>query len=100
MHFGFAILIILFADKNQEPFVIKHPYLKHISISICFLGINSYSIYLWHLLVKDLLFSETQSVAFGTTIFFTAAITFGVLSSFLIEKQFIKIRDRYFRRIV
>lgn len=100
MYFGFAILILLFANEHYSPFVLRYPFLKQISLVICFIGMNSYSIYLCHLLVKDFVNAEIQSPVTNTMVFFIAAITVGILSAQLIEKPFMKLADRYFPRKV
>ena len=98
MHFGFALLIILVCDKSNEAFVLKNPYLKYIPLAVCFIGVNSYSIYLWHLLVKDVLYETMKTPNVNSVLFFTSAIVMGVLSALIIENQFMKIADRYFPR--
>ena len=61
---------------------------------ICITGVYSYSVYLWHLTVKDYIGLLTLS----PTIFFIAYILFslviGFLMSVLIEKPFLKLKDR------
>jgi peptidoglycan/LPS O-acetylase OafA/YrhL len=96
MHLGFAILIILFGQADEELSVFRRPLLKQISWLVCFIGINSYSIYLWHLTVKDVLYSESRSPLLNDVIFFAGAIAIGLVSAFLIEKQSVKIGNRYF----
>lgn len=99
MHLGFAVLIMLFADENREPFVLRMTFLKPVSLFICFVGVHSYSIYLWHLVVKDVFCENLKSPLISSVVFFAAAIGIGLLSSWLIEKQFMKIADRYFPRL-
>lgn len=99
MHVGFAIFILLFADENREPFMLRNPFIKPISLLICFVGVHSYSIYLWHLVVKDVFCENLKSPMISSIVFFASAIGIGVLSSWVIEKQFMKIADRYFPRL-
>jgi peptidoglycan/LPS O-acetylase OafA/YrhL len=96
MHLGFALLIIFVADPLNESLSKKYKTLNYISLMVCFIGVNSYSIYLWHLVVKD--FVTVQSLWVNTIVFFIGAITIGVLSSLLIENNFMKLADRYFPR--
>lgn len=96
MHLGFAFLIIFVADPLSETLSTKNMVLNSISKIVCFIGINSYSIYLWHLVVKD--FVTVQSLWLNTVVFFAGAITIGILSSLLIENNFMKLADRYFPR--
>ena len=96
MHLGFAFLIIFVVDPSNEAVVKKYKSLNYSSLMVCFIGVNSYSIYLWHLVVKD--FVTVQSLWVNTIVFFIGAITIGVLSSLLIENNFMKLANRYFPR--
>ena len=99
LHTGFAVFILLLADENHESYIFTNRYFAIISTVICFLGINSYSIYLWHLLVEDTLDVVITNTIANNLLFFAGSIGIGLLASYIIEKKFLKIRDLYFPRI-
>lgn len=99
LHLGFAVFILLFSDKNHESFLFRNKYLKRLSLIVCFIGVNSYSIYLWHLIDKDLVDTVIAGTVLNTLVFFTTAIALGTLSSYLVERTFLKIRNHYFPSI-
>jgi len=101
LHLGFAVFILLLADEYYESMIFRTPYLKTVAAVVCFLGINSYSIYLWHLLVEDVIDSYIpESEVLNIIIFFAGAIAIGLLSSYFIERKFLNIREKYFPRRV
>ena len=70
---------------------------------IATIGEHSYSIYLWHILVANtwlLLFLKTYKIrtdlATWTVISLATSITAGIVSSYLIERPALKLRDRWF----
>lgn len=72
---------------NKQPAIYFYQF-------VCFLGIHSYSIYIWHLMVKDYLgLLQLQGYALFAC-YFAATITTGVLFSFLIEQPFLRLKER------
>ncbi|MCC6384603.1 MAG: acyltransferase [Bacteroidia bacterium] len=66
---------------------------------ICTIGVYSYSIYLFHVFVRDKIIEKhellyTSSYAF--LIYFVTSVAFGILSARLVEIPSLKLRDRYF----
>ena len=98
LHTGFAVFILLLADENHESVIFTNRYLKRMANVICFLGVNSYSIYLWHLLVEDVLDVTITNLIINEIMFFVVSIGIGILSALFVEKSFLKIRERYFPR--
>lgn len=92
---GFAIAVFLSLDLTKVAGNTLWTYLKIPLNILCFVGVNSYSIYLWHLNAKDI--SGTLSgytSAQVTLIYFALSILLGVVMSYLIEKPFLKLRVR------
>jgi len=69
------------------------------------IGFYSYSIYIWHILIKDLLFLIFERFNFeqlyiGNTIYFIFSILIGVFLAKLIEIPFLKIRDKFYPKML
>jgi peptidoglycan/LPS O-acetylase OafA/YrhL len=94
VNIGFSILVII--SMNTGIYLKKSTIskLKKALIPISFIGVNSYSIYLWHLNSKQIiyvLFSfDSRSMAILYILFSVIA---GIAMSYLIEKPSIYIRD-------
>jgi peptidoglycan/LPS O-acetylase OafA/YrhL len=96
IHLGFGIMVLL-ASKEAllSPLVRLYPFnwLKTITTKI---GIYSYSIYVWHLFVKDLLERYFCSPPNGF-LYLSVSIIIGIAMSLIIEQQILKFRDRKFK---
>ena len=91
---GFSIIVLLSLDFDEFFKKSLSFYLKWILKVFSFIGVNSYSIYLWHLNAKNIstsLFSFNSN--FDTFTYITLSIVIGIIMSYLIEKPFLKIRD-------
>jgi peptidoglycan/LPS O-acetylase OafA/YrhL len=90
---GFGILCLFFFEYS------KHKPTASIKIFLPFfratgyIGIHSYSIYLWHLAAKDIANSFHLTRLISTVIYVLLALTAGIAASLLIEKPLLKIRD-------
>ncbi len=97
VNFGFAFLVLLSLD--MEKFMArKWARFLHYPIGVvCFIGINSYSIYLWHLNSKKFInayFTYSQNTMF--VLYVILSIVVGIVMSYLIEKTSLRIRDRFY----
>jgi len=93
VNLGFTLLVFLSLDieKYLGNDILK--YFKFPVAVLCFIGINSYSIYLWHLNSKDIVYSYFDyGENMMTIIYITFSIVLGILMSYLIEKTFLKLR--------
>ena len=96
VNLGFGILT-LFSLTN---FDIKSSSLKQVSkpfiLFFTMVGKHSYSIYLWHIACRNFM---NDSLNYGpnmnSLIFFVLSISVGVILSIIIERPFLKLRDRY-----
>ncbi len=96
INIGFGILLLLFLDETQMAVAFQNKWFKIPVNIICFVGLHSYSIYLWHLFAKKiiLLFNLNTEVFFIS--YFILALAIGITLSYLIEKPFLRYREKYF----
>ena len=102
VNLGFSILLII--SMNTDMYLKKSTIskLKKALIPISFIGVNSYSIYLWHLNSKQIiyfLFSfDSRSMAI---LYISFSVIAGIAMSYLIEKPSIHLRGsalkKYFK---
>jgi peptidoglycan/LPS O-acetylase OafA/YrhL len=101
MGFGGLLLITVGAvniDRFYSAFLSKKGY-----AFISFIGVYSYSIYLWHLGIPQLIIQVIQKLlgrvvegSFYVLVYFAASLVIGIVASKLIEMPFLKLRDRFF----
>lgn len=95
---GFAFLVLLSLDIEKYLQRQTSLYSKWIIAGLCFIGINSYSIYLWHLNAKRIInLSFVTNTNLGLVLYILLSIALGVLMSYGIEKSSLKLRDRLFQ---
>jgi len=96
VNLGFALFVLLSLDIEKY---LDNGYLNFLKIPVSiltFIGINSYSIYLWHLNSKKFVywyFDYNSKVMIVLSM--SLSIILGIFMSYLIEKTFLKIRDKY-----
>jgi peptidoglycan/LPS O-acetylase OafA/YrhL len=95
MNLGFGLLILLVSEADFSFKLDGLRWLHWIKTAVCFIGINSYAIYLWHLLVQQELFRFQFSGILGTLIYLAASILIGVIFTFLIERPMLKWRESW-----
>jgi len=91
VNLGFGIITLW--SINTKIFLQK--WSSFISGIFAFIGLHSYSIYLWH--INALHFTEKfldQKSIITSFVFFISSIIIGAFFSIIIEKPFLKIRDR------
>lgn len=95
------LLILLLNNKNFERQVSKILG-NSIFNTIAKIGFYSYSIYLWHLMVKTIMYNflwlqgNTLNGYIVFVIYMIVTIGFGIIVGRLIEIPFLKLRERYF----
>lgn len=94
LNLAFGILVLI-----GSQWTLKNDASKWIRIPVnmaSFIGVHSYSIYLWHLLVLQELYRFGMSGLTYFVVYFICAIGMGVSASYIIEYPFLKWRDKLF----
>ncbi|MPN44173.1 hypothetical protein SDC9_191734 [bioreactor metagenome] len=93
INLGFGIIVLyslnVFTNKIFEYKIIKAPVQL-----MCFIGVHSYSLYLWHLLPDNIVSALLYRESFTLTVILTFVT--GILFSIVIEKPFLKLRDKLY----
>jgi len=87
---GFGLLLCFSVDRWPTNRFVAAP-LRGLS----WVGFYSYSIYLWHVIVRFFVFAFVRS-PFGFWIYVASSIVAGVTMAQIIEQPFLRIRDRVF----
>lgn len=89
---GFVILLLALMETDR----LETPLLNPAFRIVCFVGIHSYSIYLWHLFAKRLI---EVAGATGTQLFMAGyialALILGIACSYAVERPFLRLRELY-----
>jgi peptidoglycan/LPS O-acetylase OafA/YrhL len=96
LHIAFVIAILFAISLGGEKVLFGNKITRTISKAICYIGVYSYSIYLWHLPVQNLLLRLIPDLRTESIVYLIAAVTVGVLASYAIEKPMLRLRDQYF----
>jgi peptidoglycan/LPS O-acetylase OafA/YrhL len=95
VNLGFGIIVLYSLDVFTNK-VIKHTILKVPVQLMSFIGLHSYSIYLWHLLPDNIINTLFHRESFILTLVLT--LLTGIIFSIIIEKPFLKIRDKFYAK--
>lgn len=94
VNLGFGLLVLLSIKFEDYLNVVNLKILKILFAIICFIGVHSYSIYLWHYSLKLLVYKHLDfSGSRMNLIYMFSSIGIGIALSLIIEKPFLKIRD-------
>lgn len=96
VNIGFGVLVLLSVQEINQKIIIFPGLLKYLTTALCFIGIHSYSIYLWHLFSEKILHYFNVDEKYYFPLFVGISLLTGVILSFLIEKPFLKLRERLF----
>jgi len=95
INLGFGIIVLyslnVFTNKVFEHNIIKIPVQL-----MCFIGLHSYSIYLWHLLPDNIINALFHRESVILT--FILTLLTGIFFSLVIEKPFLKMRDKFYAK--
>ncbi len=91
--FGIITLFAMQSTPSSLPYINK---LFKVPLNLlCFVGKNSYSIYLWHLMALDIInyiFNEGKTINF--VLYFILSMVMGISAFYIIEKPFLRLRER------
>jgi peptidoglycan/LPS O-acetylase OafA/YrhL len=99
LHIAFAIAILFLISEKGEKMLFGNPVSRGLSSLFCRIGVYSYSIYLWHLPVQNLLLRTVHDVRVESVIYIVTAIASGVIASLIVEAPMLRLRDKYFPKI-
>ena len=100
VNLGFSTLVLLSLAAEQYLQNNTRKCGKVLLKSISFIGVNSYSIYLWHLNSKSIIYlAFSYNTQFMTVMYILFSIIVGVIMSYIIEKPSIKLRDYTLNKI-
>jgi peptidoglycan/LPS O-acetylase OafA/YrhL len=98
-HAACAIAILLLLENEGERLAPGNKIISGLISAVCFIGVYSYSVYLWHLPVQNILTRYIEASYIESVLYISISLVVGIGLSWLIEKPMLKIRDRYFPRI-
>jgi len=101
LYIGFGALLLYFVTGNGMQEKLEKTFSTPVVKMISYVGIYSYSIYIWHVFVREYFISK-MSAHWGLSknmefsIYLVTSLLVGIVLSKYIEMYFIKIRDRFF----
>jgi peptidoglycan/LPS O-acetylase OafA/YrhL len=95
-HIACALAIILMLESEGEKTKQEKGLLSKLKTFIAFIGVYSYTIYLWHLPVKNILLRYIPNLFVESVIYILTSLLVGIGMSLLIEKPMLRIREKYF----
>lgn len=98
MHVGFAFAVLLLISAKGEKVLFENVILSKISSAIAFIGVYSYSIYLWHLPVQNLLLRYVPDLRIEAILYMVLSVFTGIVTSAAIEKPMLRLREKHFPR--
>ncbi|MEP2025705.1 MAG: acyltransferase [Reichenbachiella sp.] len=97
VNIGFTLLVLLALDFEELYERSKSRAVVLVVSWLSFVGMNSYSIYIWHLTIKDVFYSSFSFDPYLMTFScFLLSILLGIAMSYLIEKPTLRLRNRIF----
>lgn len=95
MNVGFGILVLFAAQLKDLNFFENSLIVNAIPKMIAFVGVHSYSTYLWHLLVGQELYRFELTGILATGAYLIASVSLGIIFSYLVEKPCLKWREKW-----
>lgn len=96
VNFGFGILLLFSLQERKPNSLFQQPALAFPIKVVGFIGVHSYSIYLWHLVAKNIVMHFPLGEKTSFALYFLLALVLGIALSYIIERPFLKLRDRFF----
>jgi len=97
-HLACALAILLLINDDEEKKEERKNFLKKIYAFVSFIGVYSYSIYLWHMPVQNILLRYIPHLLTESFMYLICSLAVGIGMSMLIERPMLKLRDKYFPR--
>jgi peptidoglycan/LPS O-acetylase OafA/YrhL len=95
-HIACALAIVLMLESEVEKVKREKRMLSKVKSFIAFIGVYSYTIYLWHLPVQNLLLRYIPNLFVESVIYILTSLLVGIGMSLLIEKPMLRFREKYF----
>ncbi len=95
---GFAIIVLFSLNGFSNRYIKNSGFIKIPFVVICFIGVHSYSIYLWHMTFQNILLSNHDNRLIAFVIYLVLTLATGITLSYLIEKPFLKLRDALYSK--
>ena len=95
-HLGCALAILLMLMNENEKLPKKTSMLSKLKSMISLIGVYSYTIYLWHMPVQNILQRYIPNLFLESVIYILTSVIVGIGMSLLVEKPMLVLRDKYF----
>lgn len=96
IHLGFAIILLIMIGEKGEKLLNRNAMIRAITNVIAAIGVYSYSIYLWHMTVQNILLRYFTNLWTESLLYLIVAIGTGYFTAKCIERPLLRLRDRYF----
>jgi peptidoglycan/LPS O-acetylase OafA/YrhL len=100
LNISFSLFILFAIRQNQTNKKIRNVFTHSIFSLVAFIGFHSYSIYLWHLMIKKMIDYYKPDLQIETMLYLLLSTSTGILLSLFIEKPFLKLREYLFMQRV
>lgn len=94
--FGLLVLFSLTGFKVNNRIILSITNIP--LIVLCFIGVHSYSIYLWHLMSEKIVRSIDGYQPYYTILFLIVSLSLGIIMSYVIERPFLKLRSNIYKK--
>ena len=98
VNLGFSLIVLFSLTCVEMRDHITSSLIKIPLLVISFIGIHSYSIYLWHLMPAKILSHTDHNLQHYFARFSIIALFLGVIMSYAVEKPFLRLRDLIYKR--
>ncbi len=101
LYLGFGALLLYFITDDAMQKKLEKIFSSQVVKMISYVGIYSYSIYIWHVFVREYFIKQMDGI-WGLNknvefvIYVAVSLIFGIFLSKYVEFYFIKIRDKFF----